>query len=57
MRDNLFKKIAQNKLLAVLSCSLILTLFASMPVYASDVWNFGYTGGEQVWTVPEDGTY
>lgn len=57
MRDSLFKKIAQNKLIAVLSCSLILTLFASMPVYAEDVWNFSYTGGEQVWTVPEDGTY
>lgn len=28
-----------------------------MPVYAEDVWNFSYTGGEQVWTVPEDGTY
>lgn len=57
MRDNLLKNIAQNKLLAVLSCSIILTLFASMPVHAADVWNFGYTGNVQTWEVPEDGTY
>lgn len=57
MRDSILKKITQNKLLAVLSCSIILTLFASMPVYAEDVWNFGYTGNVQTWEVPEDGTY
>lgn len=57
MRNNLFKKMTQNRLLAVLFCSLIITLFASMPVYAEDVWNFSYTGDVQRWVVPEDGTY